>query len=272
MQLIALLLVALSAAAVSLASIQISPRVVHESRVSPPVGWKPVRRADSRSILPFRIGLAQSNIENIEAYLLDVSHPDSPNYGKHWSPAKVAETFKPSEESVDTVRAWLASNGVEEHRVKLSSSGGWLHADITVEEAEYLLGTEYHVFESEEGLKHIACSEKYHLPEHVSKHVELITPTLHFDVIEGEDPKLKKRDLAKRKWDIVSPATDGSFEVSSSRYFNLRHRMLNFRCCFCYRDRLYSTELSTVTSKLLWTAYVHCTTTTTSSSHLKRIQ
>ncbi|KAH9833454.1 peptidase S8/S53 domain-containing protein [Rhodofomes roseus] len=175
-----------------------SRTVVHESRNHVPRGWNAIRRADPGLILPFRIGLAQPNIENIEAYLLDVSHPSSPNYGKHWAPGRIAETFRPSRESIDTVRAWLAeAGGLDAARVNLSAGGGWLQADLTVEEAERLLETEYHVyqFEGDEERTHVACHEKYHLPEDVAKHVEIVTPTLHFDVKPKSKPvQLEKRD------------------------------------------------------------------------------
>lgn len=179
-----------------------SAPIVHESRSNVPAGWTAVRRADPGMILPFRIGLAQPNLDNIEAFLMDVSHPESPNYGKHWSPAKVAATFRPSNEAVDTVRTWLVDSGLSEDRVRLSTSGGWLHANVTIEEAERLLGTEYYVYQhsDDEDLEHIACHEKYHLPEQVSKHVEIVTPTLHFDVKPRRVPvqveKLERRSSA----------------------------------------------------------------------------
>ncbi|EPS96656.1 hypothetical protein FOMPIDRAFT_128300 [Fomitopsis schrenkii] len=172
--------------------------VVHESRSHVPRGWNTVRRAEPDLILPLRIGLAQPNLENIEAYLLDVSHPSSPNYGKHWTPGRIAETFRPTTESVDTVRSWLVDvGGLESERVRLSVGGGWLQADISVEEAERLLETEYHIyqFEDDAARTHVACHEKYHLPEEVAKHVEIVTPTLHFDVKPKSKPvQLEKRD------------------------------------------------------------------------------
>ena len=81
-------------------------------------------------------------------------------------------------------RAWLVEDGyIEPTRIALSGSGAWMMANITVEEAEHLLGTEYFVYEhGQDGRQHVACHGAYHLPEHVSKHVDLITPTLHFDV------------------------------------------------------------------------------------------
>jgi len=122
-------------------------------------------------------------MDKLEELLMDVSHPESPNFGKHWSAKQVADTFRPSKETIDVVRAWLMESGVEPERVKLINRGSWIQADVTIEEAESLLGTEYYVYQYDEGEReHIACAEKYHLPEHVSKHIELVTPTLHFDV------------------------------------------------------------------------------------------
>ncbi|KAI0717849.1 subtilisin-like protein [Cerioporus squamosus] len=159
-------------------------RVLHESRRSLPTGWSAVRRAEPNTVLPLSIGLVQSNLENLDAYLIDVAHPDSPNYSKHWTALEVANTFRPSAESVDVVRAWLVEDGwIDAERIVLSKSGGWVMVNVTVEEAEHLLGTEYYVYEhAEDGRQHLACHGGYHLPEHVSKHVDLVTPTLHFDV------------------------------------------------------------------------------------------
>lgn len=160
-----------------------SPRIVHERRDAAPSGWRPVRRASAGLKLPLRIALTQPNLADLDDYLLEVSHPESPSYGKHWSAAKVAETFRPSPDAVKAVLDWLEDEGVDAHRVRLSKGGSWVHADVTVAEAESLLGAEYHVYQhGASGTEHIACEEKYHLPEHVAEHVDLITPTLHFDV------------------------------------------------------------------------------------------
>ncbi|KAI9066071.1 subtilisin-like protein [Trametes sanguinea] len=182
-------------------------RVAHERRSVAPRGWNPVRRADSDFVIPLRIGLAQSNMHSLEELLLDVSHPDSPNYGNHWSPAKVAETFKPSAESVSTVRGWLVDSGIGADRMRLNPSGGWLVANVTISEAEELLGTTYYVYEhADTGHEHLACEEAYHLPEHVSPHVELITPTLHFDakVKRRSGVSVEKRSVKSKVGDLGS--------------------------------------------------------------------
>ncbi len=51
-----------------------------------------------------------------------------------------------------------------------------------------------YVYEHQNGHKHIACDKAYHLPEHVSKHVDLVTPTLHFDAKVKPGAPLEKRD------------------------------------------------------------------------------
>ncbi|KAG9312229.1 peptidase S8/S53 domain-containing protein [Chiua virens] len=151
-----------------------------------PSGWRVSRKYHPSATMPLRFALTQSNLENLEEFLYDVSHPDSPNYGKHWSAADVASTFAPSRASVDAVRDWLLESGIDDHRIKLSTSGGWLEFQATVREAEGLLRTNYNVYRHHTGTEHVAC-ERYHLPEHLVPHIDFVTPTVHFDT------KLTKR-------------------------------------------------------------------------------
>lgn len=206
-----------------LASSQFSPHVKHESRRSLPVDWEQTDRAPADFVLPLRIGLTQPNLDRIESLLHDVSHPESPNYGNHWSAAKVASTFRPSADSVAAVRDWLVDEGIEPSRIRLSKNFGWLEANVTIAEAEHLLKTEYHVYNhATTDTKHIACGSGYHLPEHVSKHVDLVTPTLHFDAIVKRGAGHAKRfgNNAIRPGDPgfgpVSPKTVGSIKVCGS--------------------------------------------------------
>lgn len=104
----------------------ISPQVLHERRTSTPDGWVKRSRHASDAVLPLRFGLAQSNMDKIDQYLLDVSDPDSPNYGNHWSAADVAKTFAPSQETVDVVSDWLKTSGVHPERIKVAPGKIWL--------------------------------------------------------------------------------------------------------------------------------------------------
>ncbi|KAH9831173.1 peptidase S8/S53 domain-containing protein [Rhodofomes roseus] len=195
------------------ATATVSPHIVHEKRDVAPSGWAPVRRAEANIMLPLRIGLAQPNLESLDDYLLEVSHPESLNYGKNWSPAKVAETFRPSAASIYTVLEWLEDEGLAASRVKLSQGGSWVHANVTVAEAEILLGTEYHVYQhSESGIEHLACVDKYHLPEHVAEHIDLVMPTLHFDVHMNRKRSVDK-SIGQPGAGIVNPKLIGEIEV-----------------------------------------------------------
>lgn len=183
MRLYSLFNILLGIAHVSLASVTLSPLVLHERRSNTPYGWSLHRRADPDAVIPLTFALAQSNVERLEEYLLDIADPTSPSYGKHWSPAKVAATFRPSSETINTVRTWLINEGgVDPSRLRLSKDRAYLDLNATVAEAEAMLATQYFVYKHEDGTRHVACEEGYHLPKHVSHHVDTVWPTVHFDV------------------------------------------------------------------------------------------
>jgi tripeptidyl-peptidase-1 len=75
------------------------------------------------------------------------SHPDSSNYGKHWTSEQVIEVFSPEQKTVDTVTQWLVDFGIDPKRITHSDNKGWLAFDATTEEAEGLLHAEYHLYE-----------------------------------------------------------------------------------------------------------------------------
>ena len=166
--------------AVNAASPALSPLIRHESRSNVPRGWSLHRRADPDARVPLRFALTQSNIDKLDDYLLDIADPDSPNYGKHWSPAKVRETFRPAQESVDTVHSWLVHHaGIDRDRIRLTPDGNALHLDVSIAEAENILATEYYVYRHDDGGEHVGCHHGYNLPQHVSKHVDLVWPTVN---------------------------------------------------------------------------------------------
>jgi tripeptidyl-peptidase I len=109
-----------------LAEPQLSRSVVHEKRSAIPNGWTRLERHASDAIMPMRFGLRQRNLDRIEEFLLDVSHPDSSNYGNYWTAEQIAATFAPSQETVNTVQEWLGSAGIHPDRVMVTSGKVWL--------------------------------------------------------------------------------------------------------------------------------------------------
>jgi tripeptidyl-peptidase-1 len=129
--------------------------ITHEKRSHLPMGWAISRRSTPTALLPLRFGLRQSNLERLEALLMDVAHPESPNYGKHWTPAEVAATFAPSQEALDAVRGWLADEGFGRERIAVTPTRSWIQVNATVEEAERLLRTRYHIYSHVDGNEHV---------------------------------------------------------------------------------------------------------------------
>ena len=118
--------------------------VLHEARDGHSQRWTNVGRAPSNSVLPMRIGLVQSNLHKTHEYLNDVSHPSSPNYGKHWTSQQVIEAFAPAKKTIKTVGQWLENAGI---KPTLSENKAWFAFDITAEKAESLLHTQYFEYE-----------------------------------------------------------------------------------------------------------------------------
>lgn len=88
------------------------------------------------------------------------SHPDSENYGKHWTAQEVHDMFAPEEETVDNIKSWLTDFGIHGARIVHSENKGWIAVDVTVEEAEALLLTEFHEHEHQYSSKvRVGCDK-----------------------------------------------------------------------------------------------------------------
>ncbi|MCJ1311870.1 hypothetical protein MMC25_005543 [Agyrium rufum] len=165
----------LGLAAVATAVPSGAPHVVHEKRHKTSSLWTRGSRAQPAERMSMRIGLKQRNLERGHDLLMDVSNPKSRNYGKHWSPEKVIETFSPSDATVEAVKQWLIAAGIAPHRITHSDNKAWLAFDATAAEAESLLKTEYHTYKHQNGYKTKAC-EKYHVPKQIQEHIDFVRP------------------------------------------------------------------------------------------------
>ena len=137
---------ALIGAALAAPSRRSSPHVLHEKRASEPLDWELSHRLDGDKVLPMRFGLTQSNIHRVEELLMEVSHPESPRFGQHYSPKDVVDLFAPSAETISAVTNWLVDAGFARDSMRLSANKGWISMDATTAQVEELLKTEYHVW------------------------------------------------------------------------------------------------------------------------------
>ncbi|KAI0442323.1 subtilisin-like protein [Xylaria telfairii] len=137
--------------------------------------WTKRAKVPANAILPMRIGLKQSNLEAGHHKLMDLSNPDSPNYGKHMSSQEVVDFFAPHESSIDTVRDWLQNAGISADRITLSANKQWIQFDAKTSEVEDLLFADFYIWEHSDGGSDMS-TESYHLPSKIQEHVDYVTP------------------------------------------------------------------------------------------------
>nr|POE59080.1 tripeptidyl-peptidase sed1 [Quercus suber] len=170
-----------------------STHVLHEKRDISSLRWIKGDRFESDIVMPVRIGMTQSNLDLGHDHLMDISDPESENYGKHWSAEDVHDLFAPSSKTVDAVRSWLEAAGIQAERISQSVNKQWMQFDATTAELEDLVKAKYHHFEhSALGRTSVACDE-YHVPADVREHVDYILPG-----IKHTETKIGGRDLSKR--------------------------------------------------------------------------
>jgi tripeptidyl-peptidase-1 len=128
---------------------------------------------------------------------MEISDPNSDKYGQHMSAKEVGELFRPSSESIELVRQWVHSSGIDIERHQVSPGRGWLKFDATIKELESLLSTEYHIYHHI-GTKedHIGCDD-YHVPRVIHPHIDFISPTVSTIQIKSQDTKHKRRSVTK---------------------------------------------------------------------------
>ncbi|TQV90872.1 hypothetical protein V2A60_008341 [Cordyceps javanica] len=196
MKLTLVYLLGLAASAAAVPSTK--PRYVVHERRSTTVKSNFVKRnvAPANERIQVRVALKQRNLENGMDYLMDVSDPDSPNYGKHYTAEQVAELFKPADESIDAVKRWLADSGVADDSLIVPKSKGSVYFSTTVDKLENILQTRYHVYQhARSDLEHIG-TDQYSLPHEVSNVVDFVVPglaTLRRRTESGQKSKFTRR-------------------------------------------------------------------------------
>ncbi|KAI1630893.1 tripeptidyl-peptidase 1 precursor [Biscogniauxia mediterranea] len=142
-----------------------------------PRDWRRVGRAPANHVIDLQIGVKQGNFAALEKHLYEVSDPDHPRYGSHFSADEVKELVKPTDETLDLVHEWLGDNGIVP--TAYSSAKDWITVSLPVEAIEQLLDTEYHIYEHKEGGK-VARAPTWSLPAHLHERIDTIQPTNSF--------------------------------------------------------------------------------------------
>lgn len=105
------------------------------------------------------------------------------------------------------VRQWLVDHGIDSERIGHSPDKAWFTFHARVEEAEALLTTEFHEYEHLDAGSLVPSCEQYHLPKHISPHVDYITPGIHLPApatLKGGRNGKVKRQVAPRSASTIS--------------------------------------------------------------------
>lgn len=150
--------------------------VVHEKLEAVPYGWTSISAPAENDTLVLQIGLAQQNLEELEARIRAVSTPGSPSYGQYMDGDAVAAMLAPTGDASPAVLAWLEGAGVS----GAYSDGATIVFSATVCTANTLLNTTFNYYENEiAGTQKLRTTE-YSIPDHLQPHIDLITPTTYF--------------------------------------------------------------------------------------------
>lgn len=97
--------------------------------------------------------------------------------------------FAPSDESVQAVKNWLTTSGINDTRITLSKNKGWLAFIASSEEAESLLHTNFYEYRDSETNDTAIVSERYHVPRDIQEHIDYITPGIRFPFFRKREEK-----------------------------------------------------------------------------------
>ncbi|KAL9121180.1 MAG: hypothetical protein Q9187_002263 [Circinaria calcarea] len=128
--------------------------------------------------------------------------------------------FSPSDESIESVRAWLKQARINEDRQSLNAKRGWIWFEVQAAETEGLLQSEYNLYQlSESRGYHIGCDE-YRLPALLHPHIDFITPTIAFPESQKEiTPRQLPRASSPKQAVLEAPASldlEASTSIDSS--------------------------------------------------------
>jgi tripeptidyl-peptidase-1 len=116
---------------------------------------------------------------------MDISSPNSPNYGQYLKRDELKDLIKPRAESSDAVLGWLKTSGIEARDI--SNDGEWINFVAPVKRAEEMMGTTFKTYQSSvrRGVKKVR-SLSYSVPNEVRGHIDMIHPITRFGQLQPE--------------------------------------------------------------------------------------
>jgi tripeptidyl-peptidase-1 len=137
-------------------------------------GWTRIQRAAPDEELDLIIALDLKNLDVLEERLLAAATPGNPEYGKWLTKGEISKLTSPPKEAIDHVLDWFGASAEHYH------DGGFIKKVVTVEVAEKLLNSEYHVFRHTSGQEVIRMLDTYAVDSSVADHISFASPSIRF--------------------------------------------------------------------------------------------
>jgi len=121
------------------------------------------------------------NLEQLYQLVKEVSDPQSPKYGKHWSFEQVGELTSDPEAKALVVEHLAKFMDVSQ--VTVSPFSSFIGVETTVETAEKILQGKFHKFQSKSTGEQVTRMFEFELPEQVGKVLDYVSNTVQFPQI-----------------------------------------------------------------------------------------
>ncbi|WP_041598080.1 Ig-like domain repeat protein [Granulicella tundricola] len=115
---------------------------------------------------------------SLEAFLGDVQNPSSLNFHKFLSPFDFGIAYGPAQADIDTVSAWLTSQGFQVEGIAASHT--WIRFSGTAATVETAFGTQMHNYQAD-GVKRISNSTELTIPSALAPVVSSVLSLNNFE-------------------------------------------------------------------------------------------
>lgn len=143
------------------------------------------------------LGLPQVNPTGLEHQLLAISDPSSSTYGHFLSRNATLAYLSPNPKSLAAVKSWLSLHHLSldplSPGIIVSPAGDWYDLNITVSEANALLGTNFTAYLQEDDYQRTLRATVYNIPETIADTIDTIQPTT---IAAGLSTKKKRRNAS----------------------------------------------------------------------------
>ena len=167
------------------------------------------------------LAIRPKNMEEVTRVLHDISHPLSPNYGKHWTREQIVD-FTSNSEAYVAVVSYLRLRGASIVSETLASEFITVSAPIRLWEA--IFNTEFYTFHHKQvsgNVNKVVRAEKYWIPRELEPHIQNVFGVIDLPTtLKGGITKLsKKSTLASAEGPWIDDSGITPYKLRS--YYNI---------------------------------------------------